>query len=700
MRVLNCLTHEHDPLLVLLAALVCLFGSSVTIRLAHRSLHARGSTGLHWLFLTSVCAGFSIWSTHFIAMLGYRPGVPVRFDATLTIVSALIAIGGTAIGLILARLRGRLSSAICGGGMIGLAICVMHYVGMFAYRPDGVVHWLPGYVALSALCAMGFSAIAIDRLRAKRTTAMGRAWDATFLLMAAILILHFVGMAAFVVIPIEGFGRGANSEVFSAMAAAIAVAAMVIVGTGVSTHLVEEGRAEAQDRLRQLALHDMLTGLCNRYSFVTQLSDECELLVRNGQAFAILMIDLDRFKAINDTLGHPVGDLLLKSVAQRLRRVARGCDLIARIGGDEFAIIARNIADREVARDLAEEIVEALSCPFMLDGYVAEIGASVGVTLAPTDSSDAETLTQQADVALYRAKHEGRGRTCLFDPSLTRKMLERCALENELRLAWSNRSLEVAFQPILDVRSARFTGAEALLRWHSPTRGEVPPGVFIPVAEELGLICAIGEMVLQTACTAATKWPADLAVSVNVSPIQIMSGGLLDVVRNALDSSGLSPARLAIEITETSLLGDDEVVLRTLRELRSLGLTITLDDFGTGYSSLGYLHRFPIDRIKIDRSFIASLPGDSGTASIVRAICQLGANLQLDVTAEGIENDAQLALVAANGCTHVQGFLLSAPLESCKVALLFDGQHQSLSGRQSAVDAFPTSDHLVSIGAR
>ncbi|WP_421854875.1 putative bifunctional diguanylate cyclase/phosphodiesterase [Novosphingobium sp.] len=652
---------------------------------------------MHWLFLTSVCAGFSIWATHFIAMLGYRPGVPVRFDATLTIVSALTAIAGTAIGLVLARMRGRLAAAICGGGMIGLAICVMHYLGMFAYRPDGIVRWLPGYVALSVVCAMAFSAIAVDRVRAKHKRAMGPAWDATLLLMAAILILHFVGMAAFVVVPIDGIGRGANSEVFTAMAAAIAVAAVVIVGTGVSTHLVEESRVEVQDRLRQLALHDMLTGLSNRYSFVTQLAEDCERLVSGGQPFTVLMIDLDRFKAINDTLGHPVGDLLLKTVALRLRRAARASDTVARIGGDEFAIIARNVANRSEARVLAEKIVESLSWPFMLEGHVAEIGASVGVTLAPADSTDAESLTQQADIALYRAKNEGRGRTCLFDPSQTREMLERCALENELRLAWSNQSIEVAFQPILDVRSARFAGAEALLRWRSPTRGEVPPGVFIPVAEEMGLISAIGEMVLETACEAAASWPEDLVVSVNVSPIQIMSGKLLDLVRQVLARSGLRPDRLVIEITETSLLGNDDVVLRTLQELRALGLRITLDDFGTGYSSLGYLHRFPIDAIKIDRSFIANLPGDTGSASIVRAMLQLGANLHLDVTAEGIENEAQLAYVAAHGCTHVQGFLFSEPLEGETVALLFEGYRQAQSGERSMASALREAPRRVSI---
>lgn len=680
MRVLTCLAYEHNASLVLLAGLMCVFGSSVTIRLSHRAIFAQGSAGLHWLFLASVTAGFSIWATHFIAMLGYRPGVPVNFDPTLTIVSALIAIAGTAVGLIFARFHDGRFAILSGGGMIGLAISAMHYVGMFAYRPDGIVSWYPGYVAVSVICAIVLSSIALHRLRSKDRDAPGRAWDATALLVGAILVLHFTGMAAFKVTPIEGFSRGADSEVFTTMAAAIAVAAMMIVGTGVSTHLVEEGRVEAQRRLRQIAMHDMLTGLSNRHSFVTQLAHECANLHGSTRPFALLLIDLDRFKAVNDTMGHPVGDLLLKSVAKRLQQVARADDMIARIGGDEFAIMAHDVSDREDAGNLAGKIVEILSSPFKLDGCIVEIGASVGVTLAPSDSDDAEALTQQADVALYRAKREGRGRVCVFNPSLTREMLERCALENDVRQAFASDSFELLYQPIFDVRSRRITGAEALLRYHSPTRGEVPPDVLIPIAEELGLIEAIGESVLDRACTAAAGWPEELYVSVNVSPAQIMSGRFVRSVEAALARSGLSAHRLKIEITENSLLCEDEIVMQTLQDLRALGLGVSLDDFGKGYSSLGYLHRFPIDRIKIDRSFIACLPEDASSASIVRAICQLGESLGIEVTAEGIENLAQITFVAGHGCTHMQGFMLSKPIDVNSATKLFWDRCEASSG--------------------
>lgn len=417
MSVLTCLANDHNPLLVLLSVLVCLLGSSVTIKLLHRAIHSRGSIGLHWLFLAAVCSGFSIWATHFIAMLGYQPGVAVHFDAMLTIVSALSAFAGTAIGFAFARSRSRRIAVICGGTMVGLTISAMHYMGMFAYRADGQVTWTPAYVVASIIAAIVLSAFAIDRLRGKNRDSLDQAWDAVMLLVGAILLLHFVGMAAFQVTPIEGFSRGMDNEVFTAMAAAIAIAALVIVGMGVSAHLIENSRAEAKAYLRRLATLDMLTGLSNRHSFVTSLQDACARLHNDGQPFALLMIDLDRFKSVNDTLGHAAGDLLLTGVAERLRRLGYPSELICRVGGDEFAMIASGIGHTQAAYTLADEIVTALLVPFRLGEEVVQIGASVGGALAPTHSTDAETLTQQADEALYRAKQEGCARTCMFDPA-------------------------------------------------------------------------------------------------------------------------------------------------------------------------------------------------------------------------------------------------------------------------------------------
>ena len=670
MRVVTCLFGEHNLALVALAALLCLLGSFVSIQLFRRTLEANGGSRFHWCFLASVCAGASIWSTHFVAMLGYQPGVQVTFDATLTIVSAVIAIAGVGIGVLLSCLRNRWLAAVCGGGTIGLAIAAMHYVGMFAYRADGIVNWLPDYVAASLVCATVFGALAIDRLRAHEGES--HPWVPTGLLVLAIVMLHFVGMAAFTVSPIAGFGSGPQSEVFVAMASAIAMAALLIVGTGISTYLVEmRTRVDAQDQLHHIAMHDTLTGLENRHAFNGKLRRRCQRLAKGGPPFALLMVDLDRFKPINDTLGHPFGDLVLKVVSARLKKAVRDNDMVARIGGDEFAIIADGVSDPAIAGHLAERIVEVLSRPFAIGGQVADLGASVGITLAPVDGTDAELLNQHVDVALYHAKGEGRGCHSFFDPALTETLRERRKLEADLRRACMRDEFEVHFQPVLDTQSKEFVGAEALVRWNSEDRGRVSPDVFIPVAEELGLVSNIGSLVLERACEEAASWPDHLMVAVNVSPVQMMGGRLASNIAQALHRSGLAPHRLEIEITETALVADDELALRALEEVRALGVKISLDDFGTGYSSLSYLHRFPIDRIKIDGSFVNQLPHDAGSASIVRAISQLGESLNLEVTAEGIETDEQYSYVAEQGCRHMQGFLFNKPVDGATVRRLF-----------------------------
>ena len=673
MRVLTCLFHEHNLYLVGLAALLCIVGSVVTMKLFLRTIQSSGNSRYHWCFLASVSAGASIWATHFVAMLGYDPGVPISFDVTLTVASVILAIGGTAAGLMLSTLGNRIAAAICGGGTIGLAIAAMHYVGMFAYRADGIVKWLPGYVVASIVLAVVFGAVAIDRLRSHKDAT--HPWAATGALVLAIVMLHFVGMAAFAVQPIAGFQGGIDSEAFTGMASAVALAALIIVGTGISTHLVEaRTREDAKDRLRHIAMHDTLTGLENRHSLTGRLQRRCDRLAGGGRPFALLMIDLDRFKPINDTMGHPYGDKVLKVVAERIKCAVRDNDIVARIGGDEFVVIADGIGEPATAGHLADRIVEILARPFYISGHVVDISASVGIALAPNDGADAETLTKHVDVALYHAKNAGRGRHSFFDPALIESLQERRALEADLRRACMREDFEVHFQPVLDTSSRKFYGAEALVRWTSETRGPVSPDVFIPIAEELGFVSTIGALVLDRACEAAASWPEDLTIAVNVSPVQLMGGRLASNIAQALQRSGLAAHRLEIEITETALVADDEIALEALKEVRALGVKISLDDFGTGYSSLSYLHRFPIDRIKIDKSFVNQLPLDAGSVSIVRAIAQLGKSLEMQVTAEGIETEEQYSFIAEHGCGHMQGYLFNRPVDAATVAALFGSE--------------------------
>ncbi len=671
MRVFTCLTQDHNLWFVLLAAIMCVTGIHVTTRLFGRALADEGSSRLHWCFLTAMTAGAAIWGTHFIAMLGYNPGVPVTFDAAVTISSALIAVAGTGAGFMISTLRNRAIAALCGGGAIGLSISAMHYVGMFAYRVDGVVRWEPAYVIASILFSVALGALAIDRLRSMGASRL----LPNALLVGAVVTLHFVGMAAFSVIPISGLTQELSDQVFVAMAGGIAVVAMLIICTGISIHLVEQRtRTASQNRLRHIALHDALTGLANRHHFSDAVKKGSQQIADNGVPFALLMVDLDRFKPVNDTFGHPVGDEVLRRVAQRLRHAVRAEDLVARIGGDEFAIIAYGVESAAAASEIAGRVVEILSRPFIIHGNIAELGASVGVALAPGHGADAATLTQHADIALYTAKREGRDRCVLFEPGLTDAILQRRALEADLRRACMRDDFEVYYQPVIDTVSGSYTGAEALVRWHCAGRGNVPPSDFIPLAEELGLVSRIGAHVLRRACADAAGWPSRLDVAVNLSPVQLLDPRLPQMVAQALEEACLPAERLELKITETALLGDADLALQSLQQLRELGVRISLDDFGTGYSSLSYLHRFPISRIKIDRSFVQRLPSDEGSATIVSAIAQLGERLGMMVTAEGIETDEQFAFIARQGCDHVQGFLISAPVPADQVAGLFAGR--------------------------
>jgi diguanylate cyclase (GGDEF)-like protein/PAS domain S-box-containing protein len=426
-------------------------------------------------------------------------------------------------------------------------------------------------------------------------------------------------------------------------------------------------RREAEARIAHMAGHDALTGLPNR----TLLRDRLEQAIAaaagpaGGAAgmAAVLCLDLDRFKEVNDTLGHPVGDALLQAVAGRLRGCAQGRDVVARLGGDEFAVVLPAPAGTpEGAAGFASRVAEALAEPFLIEGHQLLAGASIGIAVTPADGADADTLLRRADMALYRAKAEGRATWRFFEPALDAQLRKRRALEADLRAAVREERFELHYQPLFRTPTGRVNGVEALLRWRRPDGGLVAPADFVPLAEETGLIAPIGDWVLRRACAEVARWPSDtLSVAVNLSPAQFRRGDLVGSVRGALAASGLRPERLELEITESVLLEDDRATLETLRRLRALGVRIAMDDFGTGYSSLGYLQRFPFDKIKIDRSFVREMAQDANCMAIVRAVVSLGATLGATITAEGVETPEQLALLREVGCEEAQGFLLGRP---------------------------------------
>lgn len=661
MRVISCMVHDHNLVFVLMAAILCLSGSLVASTLIRRTFLEDGMAKAHWCFLSAVTAGAATWATHFIAMLGYEVSAPVTLDGALTVLSALIAVAGIGMGILVASQRRIAAAPVVGGGVIGLSIASMHYVGMFAYRVDGLVRWDSTYIAASLAITTLLSAFSIKRLNSGADK--GRLVQAGILLALAIIGLHFTGMAAFSVTPMPGYSQGADSEAFATMAAAIGLVALLIVGTGISTHLLErKTNSKGQSRIAHIAMHDALTDLANRRQFTKALRTECERLAKYGRPFSLLMVDLDRFKPINDTLGHPVGDEVLKRVSKRLRVAVRTGDMVARIGGDEFAIISFGVNDERQAEIIAERIVDLLSRPMIIKGNVIDLSGSVGVAVAPEHGTDPDQLTQHVDIALYSAKHNGKQTHRFFDPSLMEAIQRKRALEASLRRACMRDEFTIAYQPVFNSDGTQICAAEALLRWKCPERGNISPSEFIPIAEELGLISRIGSSVLKQACRDAASWPDHIGLAVNVSPVQLLDPRLPQTVRQAIDESGLQPERLELEITETALLNNDEAALKVLKKIREMGVRISLDDFGTGYSSLSYLHRFPISRIKIDKSFVQRLPDDAGSASIVRAIALLGDSLSLEITAEGIETNSQLNFIRDHGCDHVQGFLTGHPM--------------------------------------
>jgi diguanylate cyclase (GGDEF)-like protein/PAS domain S-box-containing protein len=420
-------------------------------------------------------------------------------------------------------------------------------------------------------------------------------------------------------------------------------------------------RRRNERRIAHMAHHDALTDLPNR-SLLRERMEQALVRARAGETLAMLWLDLDRFKEVNDTLGHPIGDALLKRAAERLLACVRDGDTVARLGGDEFAILQCGAPQPRGATALASRIIESLGTPFVIDNHQVVVGASVGIALAPNDATDADELLKCADMALYRSKSEGRATYHFFEREMDIRMRERRSLETDLRRALANKEFQLHYQPIVNLVRNEPVGCEALLRWHHPQRGIVPPGDFIALAEETGLIDPIGEWVLRTACAEAAKWPGQLKVAVNLSPVQFRNKGLVQTVVNALGASGLEPSRLELEITEAILLHDTPATLAMLKQMQALGVRIAVDDFGTGYSSLSYLRSFPFDKIKIDRSFVAGLgPDNKEATAIVRAVTQMGSSLGMCTTAEGVETEDQLAAVRAEGCSEVQGYFFGKP---------------------------------------
>jgi len=660
MTVLGCIVYEHNIGLVLVAVLLCGTGSWVTSRLFSKTMTATGKQRIGWQAMTALSAGVAIWCTHFVAMLGYDAGVPIGFDLSLTVVSLLVVLFGNAIGFAVAVSNRHPIMPALGGAIVGLAISTMHYTGMMAYRVQGIVSWDRTYLIASIVLSVGLSSAALHFGMRKGSNVMA------VVLTLAIAVLHFTGMTAFQVEPMYVDGSFSNPDSLWTLAIAISGMAFVIVACGLVSYLIDNGtRAETIAHLRQMALYDALTGLPNRANFNERLEEELALADAQKSRLAMIGIDLNRFKEINDTRGHHVGDDVLTDLGLRLKHLVREdkSEFVARVGGDEFAALFRIQDDEMVGINrFLKRLETVMFTPINIDEAQIVAGASFGVALYPDDATNKETLVSNADLAMYRAKSQlTEKRICFYEAGMDKAVKARRCMAADLRKALSRDELSIHYQVQTSVSTGEITGYEALLRWHHPERGFIPPSDFIPLAEENGLILQLGEWVLRTACAAAASWEPACKVAVNLSAVQFAAGDLPKLVMSILLETGLPPHRLELELTETAILKDRERAFHMLRQIKSYGVSIALDDFGIGYSSIDTLRSFPFSKIKLDRSFIDESHSSQEALTIIRTVLALGKGLKIPVLAEGVETREQLSLLASEGCGEAQGYLLGRP---------------------------------------
>ncbi len=661
LAVARCIATEHDASMIALAVLVCSLGIVVVTQMFEQARASRAMARTCWIVLTGVAAGATIWCTHFVSMMGYAANAAVRIDPLLTVFSLMIAVAGASLGLWVALAGATLRSAAIGGALVGAAAAAMHFLGMAGYHIDGLVHWRLEYVATAPLLSMALAGAALVVLCGER---LGRARVpvAAGLLVAGILSMHFTAMTAMQVASFAPDESSASSDDRHALGLATALVGVLAMAASIAAALVDRRtRAEAFRHLRRLAMTDSLTGLTNRSGFNEALKSRLAAAERAGTKLALIAIDLDRFKEVNDLYGHKAGDDLLATLARRMSEQLRAEDLIARLGGDEFVALVECRSREELLVPLGR-LDAALTAEVNLEGFAGSVGASIGVAVYPDDAPTAEMLSTNADLAMYRAKREGASEPCFYDAGIDEVARRRIELAHDLRMAVQTGKLELHYQPQSRVRTGEVIGYEALLRWKHPTLGAVPPSVFIPVAEEHGLMVTLGEWVLRQACADATKWPCPWKLSVNVSSQQLNKPGLLELCERVLRETRLPAHRLELELTETAIMENRERGLEVLRQIQGLGVSVALDDFGTGYSSLEIMRRFRFDKIKLDRFFASELGDSTQALAIVRAVLELGRSMSIPVLAEGIETRKQLDILIREGCEEAQGFLLGRPV--------------------------------------
>jgi diguanylate cyclase (GGDEF)-like protein len=673
---------SYNSLLVLFSLFVAILASYTALDMAGRVSSATGRAARWWLAGGACAMGTGIWSMHFIGMLAFSLPISLGYDPTITALSLLISIASSGFALWLAA-RNELpwSRLACGSILMGLGVAAMHYTGMAAMRMSPAIQYIPSLFILSVAIAIAASGaalwIAFNLRRLSPRVRQLRA-GAAVVMGFAIVGMHYTGMGAaqFPIGSVCGAARiGADT---GWLALVIVIITLAVLGIALIVSVLDlrmEARtstlaislAEANQELTYLALHDVLTKLPNRLLLEDRLNHAIAGKNRENGVFAVMYMDLDGFKTVNDAYGHHIGDQLLVEVAERIRSSVREQDTVARVGGDEFVLVAK-ISEPADAATLSHKLLLAIQEPVKLNGRLLHISTSIGIAMYPGDGEHKSDLLANADAAMYHAKASGRNTYCFFEASMNANVHEQLQLAHDLRLALERHELVLQYQPKFTAPSGPVIGVEALIRWMHPTRGLVGPDQFIPLSEKTGLIVPIGEWVLDEACRQMSEWRKagwhDWTISVNLSALQFAHANLLQTVRDALQRHELEPGCLTLEVTESTAMRDADASLRILQQLRDTGVHISIDDFGTGYSSLLYLKRLPASELKIDRGFIRDLARDTEDAAIVSAIVALGQTLNLKIVAEGVETAAQQQFLTGLGCDSLQGFLLGRPMSA------------------------------------
>lgn len=669
----NCVVYQHDPILLVWAVLSLVIGSVVTMRLFTRAQDTNKQIQTLWLILAGMIGGGTIWSTHFVSMLAYKSDIILGYELTLTVSSLIIVICTTMLGFAIAIRKANTLRIVTGGAILGVGISLMHYTGMAAMKIQGGMQWDVASVIVSFVLGTVTGGLSVS-ITARRLTKYFSSLGAV-LFVAAVALMHFTGMNGLTLVPAQLNAEAVKLISDATLGAGIVVLMGCLYLTTFITSLIDMKNAdETSAHYKYLALHDQLTGIPNRYGCEQHLKDLISAPLPEGTGIAVVGIDLDRFKRVNDVYGHFAGDHLLKTISFHISNILGEGELIGRFGGDEFLALKTGIRGKDDANEFAERILTAIRQPVLWNDADISTRASIGYSLFPWDSLDPIKLMENADLAMYHAKSNGKDSVVGYDMAMNRANKERTTLGMLLASAIENNELSVHYQLQNDAQTRKITGVEALARWHSSARGNIAPDIFIPIAEETGFINELGAWVLREACTQAAQWTVPVKIAVNVAAKQLADPGFVDQVKKVLEESGLAPSRLELEVTESGIISVASLALNVIRKLKELGVQIAMDDYGTGYSTLATLHNFPFDKIKIDREFIKDIDTNAHSSAILKSTMILGNSLKIPVLAEGVETEEHLNVLNKEGCQLVQGFLFGKPMANAVLVDLLAAQ--------------------------